>query len=64
MLLLMNYVHCRTGSLEIILALDTTAATVHCRTGSLESEIGGRVPVKPVHCRTGSLENFQPTITV
>ena len=30
-------VHCRTGSLESVLELESGMASVHCRTGSLES---------------------------
>ncbi len=49
-------VHCRTGSLEIMLRAGFLNTSVHCRTGSLE------IPARPgaglliVHCRTGSLE--------
>ena len=49
-------VHCRTGSLEIILTQQERQEHVHCRTGSLEIDKHILPYIGKVHCRTGSLE--------
>ncbi len=51
------YVHCRTGSLEILVSLTVAPLSVHCRTGSLENSITRDAWDILVHCRTGSLES-------
>ncbi len=53
------FVHCRTGSLEIILYRKINHNIVHRRTGS-SLETGNDTPliVELVHCRTGSLEKL------
>ena len=33
---MLNSVHCRTGSLEMVIMAEALASGVHCRTGSLE----------------------------
>ena len=49
-------VHCRTGSLEIIVHVLLSCVHVHCRTGSLETLKAWDDLSSSVHCRTGSLE--------
>ena len=52
-------VHCRTGSLEIIVHVLLSCVHVHCRTGSLENQDSSRSKQMYVHCRTGSLEKIK-----
>ncbi len=54
------FVHCRTGSLEIIALWLVYGWLVHCRTGSLEKYSGVLASGLDVHCRTGSLEIHRP----
>ncbi len=51
------YVHCRTGSLEMLAQTTAELNNVHCRTGSLEISDFTAQSEKAVHCRTGSLES-------
>ncbi len=52
-----EYVHCRTGSLENIEQAHLIQGNVHCRTGSLEKWWTPEPQHQQVHCRTGSLES-------
>ncbi len=60
-LIVIHIVHCRTGSLEILLQHLQSCAWVHCRTGSLEIVIDVPLLKLLVHCRTGSLEKAHST---
>ena len=51
-----NDVHCRIGSLEIVLFAFLVCVAVHCRIGSLEIFQTLAIAVIYVHCRIGSLE--------
>ena len=57
-MLFTSFVHCRTGSLEKLMAVSCLASLVHCRTGSLEKRNDLNDLAGTVHCRTGSLENL------
>ena len=50
-------VHCRIGSLEIVVFRAYIAIYVHCRIGSLEIAVHFGFDSADVHCRIGSLEN-------
>ena len=53
---LLCMVHCRIGSLEVLMVVVLDFQLVHCRIGSLEDlHLGFFAPVN-VHCRIGSLE--------
>ncbi len=50
-------VHCRTGSLEIIVILFGICIIVHCRTGSLEAWDMAKLYIEDcVYCHIDSLE--------
>ena len=57
-------VHCRVGSLEIMMENHARIRTVHCRVGSLEKMPSFAMIVLSVHCRVGSLEIiYMPFLT-
>ena len=55
----MQYVRCRTGSLEMIYDQECVLSIVRCRTGSLEIGVIICNLVVAVRCRTGSLEKAE-----